>query len=180
MQLPFLDITNECVSNNFIIYRIHYSKRIDKFFKLIIHIDNLFKHFLFPLLCKYSEWSIVTLLLVHTVPQQSPTSLSAFSVLYVNNFVRQFELFIHVFGHCRCQFWGLVFLFSKVFCCNNQLIPQSHKLVEICLSHCKILYKSETFVVIFLENFELCIQEIGNILDQKNHPNLFWHFLKFT
>ena len=35
---------------------------------------------------------------------------------------------------------GEVFLRSKVFYCNYRLIPQSRKLVEICFSHCKILY----------------------------------------
>ena len=76
--------------------------------------------------------------------------------------VSQFELFIHVFGHCWYQHWRQVFLSTKV-CCNDHLIPQSHELVEICLSHCKILYQSEIFVVIFLEKIEFYTQVNGII-----------------
>ena len=108
---------------------------------------------LFP--CKKSDLSIRTLRLVHIVPQQSHTSLSVCSVHYVNYLVSQFELFIHVFGHCRYQHWVQLFFSSKLFCCNDQLIPQSHKLFEICLSHCSFLDQSELFLVILPDYLNL-------------------------
>ena len=128
---------------------------MDKFLKFIIHIDNLLKLLVLLLPCKKSDLSIRTLRLVHIVPQQSHTNLSVCSVLFVNYLVSQFELFIHMFGLFRYQHWGQIFLSSKVFCCIDQLIPQSQKLVEICLSYCKILDQSELFLVIFPEYFVL-------------------------
>ena len=110
--------------------------------------------------CKRSGLTITTLRLVHIVPHQSHASLSVCSVQYLNYLVSQFELSIFVFGHCRYQHWGQVFLYSKGFCCNDELIPQSHKLVEICFSHCKVSDQSEHFVVIFLKNFEYFIQVV--------------------
>ena len=79
----------------------------------------------------------------------------------------QFELFIHVFGHCRYQHWGQIFFYSKFVCWIDQLIPQSHKLVEICFSHCKILDQSELFLVIFPEYFEFYIQVVGIVFGQR-------------
>ena len=115
----------------------------------MIHIDNLLKLLVLPLPCKQSDLSLRTLRLVHIVPQQIDTNLSVCSIHYVNYLLSQFELFIHVFGHCRYHHWGQIFLSSKVFCIDH-LIPQSLK-VEICLFHCKILDQSELFVVIFFE-----------------------------
>ena len=40
-------------------------------------------------------------------------------------------------------------------------------MVEISLSHCKILYQSELFVVIFLENFDFYVPVIGIIYGTK-------------
>ena len=111
--------------------------------------------------CKSSDLSIRTLRLVHIVPQQSHTNLFVCSVHYVNYLLSQFELFIHVFWHCRYHHWRQIFLSSKVLCRIDQQIPQSHKLVEIRFSHCKILDQSDFFVVIFLEYFEFYIQVIG-------------------
>ena len=101
--------------------------------------------------------------LVHIVRKQSHTNLFVCSIHYVKYVMSQFELFIHVLGYCRYQHWGQVFLSSTVFCCNEQPIPQSQKLVEICVSHCKILDRSDLFILIFLENFEFYIQVNGLI-----------------
>ena len=140
-------------SKNVIIYRFHYIKLIDKF-KFIIHIYNLLKFLILLLLCKQSDLSIRTLWPVHTILQQSHANLSVCSVQYLNPLVSQFELSNHVLGLCWYQHWGQVFLSSKIFCCNDQLIPRSIKRAEIRLCQCKILYQSELFVVVFLENFE--------------------------
>ena len=127
----------------------------------MIHIDNLLKFLVLFLPCKKSELSIRTLRLVHIVPQQSHTNPPVCSVHYVNYLVSLFELFIHVSGKCRYHYWGQLFLSSKVSCCIDQLIPQWHKIVEISLSHCKILDQSELFLVIFPEYFEVYIQVVG-------------------
>ena len=142
------------ISNNFIICRIHYTKQIDKFFNFEIHIENLLKLLVLLFSCKMSDLSIRTLRPVHIVPQQSHTNLSVCSVHYFNYLVSQFELFIHVFGHCKYQHWRQNFPSSKVFCRIDQLNPQSHKLFEICFSHRKILAQLELFVVIFLDYLE--------------------------
>ena len=146
----------------------HYIKLIDKFFKFNFHIDNLLKFLVLLLPCKKSDLSIRTLRLVHIVAQQSHTNLSVCSVHYVKYLVSQFELFIHVFRHCRYQHCGRIFFSSKVFCCLDQLIPQSHKLVEICLTHCKILDQSKLFLVTFLEYFEVYIQVVGIVFGPRN------------
>ena len=91
----------------------------------------------------------------------------------------QFDLFIHVLRYCWYQHWGQVFLSSKLFCCNDQLIPQSTKLAEIWFSHCELLYQSELFVVIFPENFKFYIQ-LESSLHQENVPNLSWKLPKST
>ena len=161
MKFYLSNNTNGLISINFIIDRIHYIKEVDKFFKFIIHIDNFLKLLVLLLPCEQSDLSIRTLRLVHIVPRQSHTNLPVCSVHYVNYLVSHFELFIPVFGHCRYQHWGQIFLFSKVSCCIDQLIPQSQKLVEICLSYCTFLDQSELFVVIFLEYIEFYIQVVG-------------------
>ena len=154
------NITNGLISNNFVIYRIQYIKSIDKFFKYIFHRDDLLKFLVLLLPSKYSDLSIRILRLVQLVSQQSHTNFSVCSVHYVNYLVSHFEWFIYVFGHCRYQHWGQMFFSSKVFCCIDQLIPESQKLVEICLCHCKILDQSELFLVIFPEYFESYIQVV--------------------
>ena len=68
------------------------------------------------------------------------------------------------------------FLSIKVFRCNDQLIPQSHQLDEICLSRYKILNQSDLFVVIFLENFEFYIQLIGMIFGLRKFSKSFLAF----
>ena len=143
----------------------------------MIHIDNLLK-LLVLLLCKYSDLSKKALKIVHIVPQQSHTNLSVWSVHYVNYLLRQFELFIHVFGHCRYQHWLQTFFSSKVFCCIDELIPQSHKLVEICLSHCKILDQSELFILISLEYFEFYIQGFGILFGPRKSSGSVLTFAK--
>ena len=138
-----------------------YIKYIDKSFKFIFQIHSLLKFLLFFLHCKNSDLSMRTLWLVRTVPQKSHPNPSSCSLHYVNHFVSQFELFIRVFGYCWCQHWRQVLIFTNVFSCNDQLIPQSHKLVENCLSHCKILYQSKLFPDKLVENFEFFIQVVG-------------------
>ena len=118
--------------------------------------------------CKKSELSIRILWLIHTVRQQSYTNLCICSVQYVNYLVNQFELFIHVLGHFKFHHWIQVFFSSKVFCSRDQRIPESHELVGICVFHCKNVYKSKIFVVIFLENFEFYIQLVGNFFGLRN------------
>ena len=86
--------------------------------------------------------------------------------------VSQFELFIHVFGHCRYHYRGHIFLSSKVFCCIDQLVPQSHKLVQICLSCCKIVDQLELLVVTFLVHLELYIRIVAIFLHHENCSNL--------
>ena len=103
----------------------------------------------------------------HTVPQQIIANLSVCSLHYVNHLARQFELFIHVFGHCWYHIWRQVFLSIKAFCSNDQQIPQSHEQGELCFSHCEIWYQSDIFVAIFRENFEFYIQVIGLLLRPK-------------
>ena len=133
------------------------------FFKFVLHIDILLIILVLLLPCNQSNLSLGILKLVHILPQQFHTSLSFCSVNYVNYLVRQFELFFQVFGHCRYQHWCQTFLSSKIFCCNDKLIAQSHKLVKICLSYCKILDQSELFVVVFLQFFKFYIQVVGII-----------------
>ena len=145
---------------------------MDNFFKFLIHIDNLLKLLLLLLPCKKSDLSLRTFRLVHIVSQQSGKNLSVCSIHYVNNLVSQLQLFIHAYGHCRYQHWGQSFLSSKFFCCIEQLIPQSDKLVEICFSHSKILDHSDLFFVNFFECFEFYIQKVGIVFGPKNRPNL--------
>ena len=85
----------------------------------------------------------------------------------VNHLVSQFELFIYVFGDCWCQHREQVFLSTEIFCCNDQLIPQAHEMVEICISHCKILDHAKVYVVIFLEHLKFYIQVIGIVFGPK-------------
>ena len=136
--------------------------------KLLVH----------PFPCKKLDMSIKTFWLFHTVPQQSHSDLSFCSVHYVNQIMSQFEMFIHVFGLCRSQRCGQKFLSSNVFCCNDQQIPQTNKLVEICFSLCMILDQSENFVVIFLENVEFYIQVIGIIFGPEKPSNSVLAFAK--
>ena len=49
---------------------------------------------------------------------------------------------------------GTNLVLVKCSCCNDQLILQSHELVEIWISHWQILYKSKIRVVIIHENFK--------------------------
>ena len=72
-------------------------------------------------------------------------------------------MFFHVFGICWYQHWGQIFLFTKSFCRIDQLIPQSHELVEIWVSRCEILDP-----------------KLVSFLDQGDGPNLFWHLPKST
>ena len=127
----------------------------------IVHMNNSLNVLVLLLSLKYADLSIWTPWLVHIVAQQSHTNLPVRSVDYVNYLVSQFELFIKAaFGHCRYQHWGLIFLSGRIFCCIDQLIPQSNKLVKIRLSHCEILDQLELFVVTFPEYFEFYIQVI--------------------
>ena len=121
--------------------------------------DNLLKLLNLHLPCNLSDWSIRTLRLVHIVTQLSHTNLSVCSAFYVIHLVSQFALFIYAVGYFRYQHWGQYFFFSKAFCCNDDLIPQSKKLVEICFSLCKTLDQSENFYVTFLGSFEFYIQK---------------------
>ena len=118
--------------------------------------------------CKYSDLSKKTLWFTHTVPQQTHKKVSFCWVYYVNHLVSQIELSFHVFGqywyhNCRPFFHSI-----KIFCCNDQLISQSNKLVEVCFSHCKTLYQSELFVVIVPENLQFFILVFGITFRQKN------------
>ena len=54
------------------------------------------------------------------------------------------------------------------FSSNGELIPQTHELVKICRSHCKVLYQLELFVVIFLGNLEFYLQIIGIVFGPTN------------
>ena len=159
-------------------YRIHYIKQLEKFFEFIIHIVNLLKLLVLLLPCKKSDLSMRTRRLVLIVPQQSHTNLSVCSVHYVNHLVSQFELFIHVFGQYKYQYWGQILFSSKVFCCIDQLIPQSRELVEICLSHLKILDQSELFLVIFPEYFEFFLQLVGIVFGPRKLSKSVLAFLK--
>ena len=76
--------------------------------------------------------------------------------------------------------WRRVFLSTKVFCSKDQLIRQSLELFEICFSYCQILYQSEFFPVVFLENFEFHIQLVGIIFGLKSRSNLYWPLPNFT
>ena len=116
----------------------------------------MLKFLVLLLSCKISDSSVWTLSLVHTLPQQSHTNLSVCPVHYVSHLVSQFGLFIHVFGQCWCHNWRQVFLSRKVWCCNGQLNPQSHELIEFCLSTCIVLEKADVSVisvVVSLKNF---------------------------
>ena len=140
--------------------------------------DNLLKLPVLLLPCKKSNLSIGTLRLVHTLPQQSHTDPSVCSVHYVNYLVSQFEFLTQAFGHCRYHHCGQTFLSIKFLCCIHQLIPQSQKLPEIRLSHCKILNKLELFVVIFLENFEFYIQVVEIFFGSRKLSKSFLAFAK--
>ena len=50
---------------------------------------------------------------------------------------------------------------------NDQVVPQSQYLVEIWPPSCKILYQSEVFVVIFLQNSKFYIQVVGVVFRPK-------------
>ena len=117
-------------------------------------------------------------MLVHVVLQQSHTKLSVCSVHYVNYLVGQFELFIHVFERCRYQHWRHIFPPSEIFCCIDRLIPQSHKLFENCISHCKILDQLKLFVVIFFENIEFYIQIVGITFGPRKSSESVLNFAK--
>ena len=140
--------------------------------------ENLLKLLILLLPWNYSDLSIRIVWLIHLVQHQSHTIFSVCSINCVNHFVSQFELFIHVLGQCSYQHWGQCFLSSEVFCCNDQLIPQLHKLIAICLSRCKFLYQLELFVVIFLENIEFYIQLIGILLGPRKSTKSVLPFAK--
>ena len=149
-----------------------------KVFKFVYDRDNLLKFFVLLLPREESDLSISTHWLVHIVLQQSRTNLSVCSVHYVNHLVSHFELFIHVVGLCCYRHWGKVFFCTKVFCCYERLIPQPPELVEICFSHCEILYQSETFDLIFLEKtLSFFIQLTGTVFAPRK---LFKFVLTFT
>ena len=171
-------LTRRLICNNFIIYRTHYIKYIDKFFKFIFHRGNILKILVLLLPRRKLDSSKGALRIVHIVAQQSHTNFFVCSVQYVNYVLSQFQLFIHVFGHCRYQHWGQVFLSSKIFWCNDELIPQSYKLVEICLSHCKILDRLEHFVVHFVENIEFYIQDVAIFFGPRNSSKSVLTFAK--
>ena len=81
-------------------------------------------------------------------PQRQPPSLLV-------------RVVIQVIGHWWDHHYRQAFLSTKVFCCNDQLIPQSYKLVETCLSLSKILNQAKVFVVIFVDHFEFYEELIG-------------------
>ena len=120
--------------------------------------------------CKKLAMSIRLIWFVHIVPQQSHKNFSICSVDYVSQYVSQFEIFNHVFGFCWYQQWRQVFLSTKVLYYDDQLIPQSHELVEIGLSLCKILYESELFDVFF--SWKHWVLHPKNWNHKKTYPNL--------
>ena len=158
------DKTNGLISDTFIIYRIHWIKWADKFFKVLFHIDNLLKHLVLLLSCKKLDLSIRTLWFIHIIPQQSHTNFSVCSVYYVNFFLIHFESFVQVFGHCWYQHSSQFFRAIKIICCNDQLFPQSQELVEMCFSHCKICTNRKS---LFSSSLKICVLHPSNL----NH---FW------
>ena len=122
---------------------------MEKFFKNSIHKDNLLKLLILLFSCKKSDLSIKTFCLVHTVTQQSHKKEFCLLRQLRQPLWSLFDLFIPIFGQFWYQHWGQVFLSSIDLCNNDQLIAQSHELVEICLSQCKNVYQSELFVVTF-------------------------------
>ena len=115
MKLLFWNITHGLISNNFIIYRIHYIRLIENLFNFMIHSGNSLNFLIILLPFKKSDLSTRTLRLVHIVPQQSHKNLFVCSVHCFNYLVSQFEMFIHVFRLCRYQHWGPIFCSSEVF-----------------------------------------------------------------
>ena len=122
---------------------------MDAFFKFTIYIDNLLKLLILCLPCKYLNLSLGTLWFVHTVPQRVTQNLSACTVHDVNHLVSQFEALLCVRISNGDKFSSLA-KFSAVMtsCFLNRLNWLKS------FSHCEILYQSELFVVIFLENID--------------------------
>ena len=119
--------------------------------------------FLLLLLCKQLGLRIWTFWLFRIVPQQSHTILSICLVHYVSHIVSQFELFIHVFGHCWYQHWWQVLLSTEVFCCNDRLIPQSAPLIVWFWS------KRMSFLSFRLNTVNLTSKQLESFLDQENN-----------
>ena len=115
---------------------------------------------------------------VTNVLQQSYTHLFVSSVHYVNQIVSQFEFFIQVFGQHWYQHREKVFLLIKVFCRNEQLIPQPHELVEDCLSHDEVLDQAKISIVISLEHLKFKIQVVGITFEPKKTPKSVLTFSK--
>ena len=153
---------------------------MDKTYKCIFHNNTLLKFLVLLLPHKYSDLILWTLWPVHIAPQQSHTSLSEGTVRNANHLVSYFELFIHVFGHFWHQHCGPVFLSTKVFCWNGQVSSQSHEMVGIYLSPCKIVDQAKVSVLIFLEHLKFHIQVFWVIFGPKAQSNLSWHFTKCT
>ena len=82
---------------------------------------------------------------------------------YFNSLLSQFELFIHVLGLYWYQHSTEIFFPMIVLCCTDQLVLQLHEMIAIGLNHCKILYQTEQFLVIFFENFVVHMEVLGII-----------------
>ena len=168
------------ISIGFITYRNRRIKKIDKFLKFKNRTDNLLEHRLLLVPCKYSDLSMKTFWHVQTVMQQSHANICDGSVHYVNHLVRQFEFFNYVFGHCCNQHWRQVFLSTKVCCCNDQLTPQSHELVAICVSHCKTCTSRKSLLLSFFKTMSFTFDKFETFLDQGKCPNLSRPLAKST
>ena len=89
-----------------------------------MHIDSLLKFSFILLSSKQSDWCIWTLWLVRIVTHCN-AYLSNWTIHNVNYHVRQFQLFIPVFGHCWYLYRWQFLLCAEVSCCNDQLIGWS-------------------------------------------------------
>ena len=58
---------------------------------------------------------------------------------------------------------GKVFLYTKICCSNDQLVPQSHELFEILLSRSKLLDQANFSVVVSLEHDKIKIQVLRDV-----------------
>ena len=129
LQKPLPDKTNDLTSSKFVKRRncVIELKKVINFETLV---EKLLKMFSFIFTGELGELRIKTLAAQHGITVESLKRRVA-SVNNVENFAIKPELFLHIVGQ-YCSVDGTQILISaKVFCCDDQLIPQLHELFQI-------------------------------------------------
>ena len=81
---------------------------------------------------------------------------------------------IRVVGHWWYQHWWQAFPCARLFGCFELLIPQSHELVEIFLSHWRFCTSRISLMSSFLDTLSFTSNYLESFLDKDNQPNRSW------